>query len=99
MAHKLFNFNFHHFSSDLNHEVKGKDAVAAWYDEIKQYTFGAASGSTGTGHFTQVVWRDSKELGVGFSKNAKGQVFVVCNYNPPGNYVGQHAQNVPKVGG
>jgi glioma pathogenesis-related protein 2 len=86
-------------SSDPNHRVHGKDAVDAWYDEIKQHTFGIEPRTTGTGHFTQVVWKDSRELGVGVSKNSKGQVFVVCNYDPPGNYVGRYAQSVPRVGG
>lgn len=71
----------------------------AWYDEIKQHTFGVEPKTTGTGHFTQVIWTDSTQLGVGVSKNSKGQVFVVCNYDPPGNYVGQYAEKVPKVGG
>lgn len=71
----------------------------SWYSEIKDHSFGVEPRSTGTGHFTQVVWKDSKNLGVGVSKNSKNQVFVVCNYDPPGNYVGQYAQNVPKVGG
>lgn len=86
-------------SSDPNHKVNGKDAVDAWYDEIKQHTFNQEPRTTGTGHFTQVVWKECKELGVGVSKNNKGQVFVVCNYDPPGNYVGKFAISVPPVGG
>lgn len=79
--------------------MHGKDAVDAWYDEINKHTFGVEPKTTGTGHFTQVVWKDSKTLGVGMCKNSKGQVFVVCNYDPPGNYVGKFAESVPKVGG
>lgn len=79
--------------------MHGKDAVDAWYDEIKQHPFHKEPASTGTGHFTQVVWKDSKELGVGMSKNNQGQVYVVANYDPPGNYVGKFAVSVPPVGG
>lgn len=79
--------------------MKGNDAVDSWYEEIKQHTFGMEPKTTGTGHFTQVVWKDCKELGVGVKKNGKGQVFVVCNYNPPGNYIGKYKENVPPVGG
>lgn len=43
--------------------MDGKDAVDAWYDEIKQHKFGVEPKTTGTGHFTQVVWKDSKLLG------------------------------------
>jgi glioma pathogenesis-related protein 2 len=55
-------------SSDPTHKVHGKDAVDAWYDEIKDHVFGVEPKTTGTGHFTQVVWKDSKNLGVGMSK-------------------------------
>jgi hypothetical protein len=89
----------HTHSSDLSHQVKGRDAVDSWYDEIKQHIFNAEPRTTGTGHFTQVVWKESKELGVGWKTNDKGQTFVVCNYSPPGNYVGKYAANVPPVGG
>jgi glioma pathogenesis-related protein 2 len=84
-------------SSDPSHKVDGKAAVDSWYDEIKLYTFGAEPKVSGTGHFTQVVWKNSKLLGVGVSRNQKNQTFVVCNYDPPGNYVGQHAENVLKI--
>lgn len=79
--------------------MQGKDAVDAWYGEIDKHVFGQEPKTTGTGHFTQVVWKTCKELGVGVKKNDKGQTFVVCNYDPPGNYVGNYAANVPPVGG
>lgn len=47
-----------------------------------------------TGHFTQVVWRDSTELGVGMARNRNGEVYVVCNYNPAGNFLGSFIENV-----
>lgn len=36
------------------------------------------------GHFTQVVWKDSAELGVGMATNGN-KVYVVGQYRPPGN--------------
>nr|XP_040220234.2 Golgi-associated plant pathogenesis-related protein 1-like [Anopheles coluzzii] len=76
--------------------IEGKDAVDSWYSEVKNYTFGAAdpgSNFPNVGHFTQVVWKGSVQLGVGIA--AKGtSVFVVCNYDPPGNVYGQYAQHV-----
>ncbi|EDS35184.1 cysteine-rich secretory protein-2 [Culex quinquefasciatus] len=77
-------------------EVSGGDAVASWYAEIKDYTFGEKDpgGNFGrVGHFTQVVWKNCKELGVGMATNGDS-VFVVCNYDPPGNYKNQYADNV-----
>jgi hypothetical protein len=91
--------NLHAHSTDPNHVVNGKDAVESWYDEIKHHVFNAEPKTTGTGHFTQVVWMSSKELGVGVKRNSKGQTFVVCNYSPPGNFIGNYSKNVPPVGG
>lgn len=49
-----------------------------------------------SGHLTQVLWEGSEFLGVGVSRNGY-YTFVVCNYNPPGNYKGEYAENVPPV--
>ncbi|XP_065724862.2 Golgi-associated plant pathogenesis-related protein 1-like [Drosophila suzukii] len=72
---------------------EGKDAVKAWYNEISLYNWNYPSFSKQTGHFTQLVWKSSTELGVGFAKSGNG-IFVVCNYNPPGNYKNQFKKNV-----
>uniref|UniRef100_A0AAY5ETI7 SCP domain-containing protein n=1 Tax=Electrophorus electricus TaxID=8005 RepID=A0AAY5ETI7_ELEEL len=37
-----------------------------------------------TGHFTQVVWKSSQEVGVGLATD-ENTVFVVGQYKPPGN--------------
>lgn len=36
------------------------------------------------GHFTQVVWKDSTQLGVGVATDGK-KVYVVGQYRPAGN--------------
>ncbi|XP_053687305.1 Golgi-associated plant pathogenesis-related protein 1-like [Sabethes cyaneus] len=77
-------------------QIAGADAVQSWYQERKDYTYGQpdpGSNFTKVGHFTQVVWKGSRELGVGMAVNGRN-VFVVCNYDPAGNYKNQYAQNV-----
>ena len=65
-----------------------------WYDEIAYYDFGnpgqlkAGSENKMIGHFTQVVWKDSTQLGCGIAKGTDNFVYGVCNYSPPGNYIG-----------
>ncbi|RDD40428.1 Golgi-associated plant pathogenesis-related protein 1 [Trichoplax sp. H2] len=81
------------YSSD-GKNVTGEQIVNMWYDEIKDYNFKNATFSSGTGHFTQVVWVGSKEVGVGISSTPDGKVFVVANYLPAGNMMGQFAENV-----
>lgn len=87
---------FSMYSSDYSHVPTPRDAVKEWYDEIKLHTFGVEKVSQGCLHFTQLIWKNTTDLGVGLAKNKKGQTYVVCNYHPRGNYGGQFAENVPK---
>ena len=75
-------------------KVHGSVAVDSWYSEISQHSFGTETVGGQTGHFTQVVWANTKKLGVGVATRG-GKVIVVANYDPPGNYRGCYAQNVP----
>lgn len=47
-----------------------------------------------TGPFTQLIWSNTKELGVGKACSRSGRIFVVANYNPRGNVNGQYVNNV-----
>ena len=72
----------------------GTKPVDAWYDEIKDYDFAKAEFTSGTGHFTQVVWKNTKQVGCGVACSAKDYCYVTCNYYPGGNYLGQFKTNV-----
>ena len=49
-----------------------------------------------TGHFTQVVWKNTQKLGIAKAKSPKsGKIIVVANYEPAGNWIGQYKDNVP----
>ncbi|XP_060866914.1 venom allergen 5-like isoform X5 [Metopolophium dirhodum] len=51
-------------------------------------------------HFTQLIWKDSSELGVGASKSSKsGKLYVVCNYDPHGNIRSQFKDQVLQASG
>jgi hypothetical protein len=68
--------------------------VDAWGNEKKDYDYANNSCQSGAvcGHYTQVVWRSTKLVGCGVAScsagNSKAQVWV-CQYSPPGNYVGE----------
>ena len=47
------------------------------------------------GHFTQVVWKASREAGFGKAKTKDGKCFVVGSYRPAGNLIGSFVENVP----
>lgn len=40
------------------------------------------------GHYTQIIWRGTKLLGGAKQKCRHGGEIWVCNYDPPGNWVG-----------
>ena len=71
------------------------------YKEVfhAQYDFSSNVFSTKTGHFTQVIWKDTTELGIGFAKSVKNNMtkyYVVGRYRKPGNIRGQYIDNVMK---
>ncbi|KAK9097095.1 hypothetical protein Sjap_022592 [Stephania japonica] len=71
--------------------LSGTDAVNMWVDEKQFYDHGANTCAAGKvcGHYTQVVWRNSVRLGCGSAACNSGGTFVVCSYDPPGNYNGE----------
>lgn len=70
-----------------------KEATKEWYSEVSTYNYNNPGISMATGHFTQVVWKNSKNLGIGVARSLRG-VYVCANYDPPGNFKGQFPQNV-----
>ncbi|XP_018341218.1 PREDICTED: uncharacterized protein LOC108747851 isoform X2 [Trachymyrmex septentrionalis] len=82
------------WSSNPKTVVGGEEPVNEWYAEETQHQYGKEPTTLKTGHFTQVIWRDSTELGVGMARNRNGEVYVVCNYNPAGNFLGSFTENV-----
>ena len=70
----------------------GEMATADWYSEIKMYNF-RKDYQKGTGHFTQLVWKDTTDVGFGIAY--RGDLYyVVANYFPAGNFLGKFSTNV-----
>ena len=75
----------------------GSSPTDAWYDEISTYDYntGASTTSAETGHFTQVIWVGSTQLGIGIGYSSDSKtVTVTANYYPAGNYAGEYTANV-----
>jgi pathogenesis-related protein 1 len=62
--------------------------VAEWASEAKDYNRAANSCREVCGHYTQIVWRATRAVGCAVSRDKSIEVWV-CNYDPPGNYVGR----------
>jgi len=70
-------------------------AVFDWYEERHNYDYTSGSSSNGgvIGHFTACLWDDTTEVGCGVATKGS-ETYVVCQYSPPGNYIGQYASHV-----
>lgn len=65
--------------------------IQAWYDEVKDFPSSHVENyqfSSVTGHYTQVVWHDSDEIGCAFAQYDKTKYVFVCNYYKFGNLRG-----------
>merc|ERR1719401_1214923 len=81
---------FSSLGENLAWGVTDAGAVQMWYDEIEHTNGGLTSSfSMATGHYTQVVWRDSTKLGCGI----QGRL-LVCQYGAAGNMQGQFSSQV-----
>ncbi|KAL2308177.1 hypothetical protein Nmel_001181 [Mimus melanotis] len=79
-----------------SYDQSGKDVADRWYSEIKNYSFQNPGFSSRTGHFTAMVWKNTKRMGVGKASASDGSTFVVARYDPAGNVVnpGYYEENV-----
>ncbi|XP_021864305.1 pathogenesis-related protein PR-1 type-like [Spinacia oleracea] len=71
--------------------MTGTAAVQMWVNEKADYNYNSNTCAPNKvcGHYTQVVWRNSVRVGCARVQCNNGWFFVTCNYDPPGNYVGQ----------
>ena len=79
-------------------DLTGKKATEMWYEEEGRYNYRSAQFSTSTGHFTQVVWVGSTQMGAGKAVSSSGAQFVVARYSPAGNVRGKFEENVKAKG-
>ena len=68
--------------------------VSLWGDERRYFVRGIFPNVSSTGnwedvaHYTQVVWRNTKQVGCGVARGY-GNIVMVCRYSPLGNLDGQ----------
>lgn len=98
---KQFKFNdsdkkygINYFFSENN--CTGEEVTAHWYKGKNNYDFNKENNKKDEeiNNFTQLVWKDTKEVGFGFSYDDKSSLFVVAYYFPPGNIKGKYRSNV-----
>ncbi|CEJ93167.1 hypothetical protein VHEMI08776 [[Torrubiella] hemipterigena] len=74
-------------------------AVEAWGDERVDYDFDKGEFTEKTGHFTQLVWKDTTDVGCGRALCGHKGWFLACEYWPRGNVIGYFIGEVDKYTG
>ncbi|KXT13090.1 hypothetical protein AC579_2144 [Pseudocercospora musae] len=79
-------------------------AIDAWGKEEHSYSYKDGKFTEEDGHFTQLVWQNTTQVGCGLVQcdndahaGVKG-AYLVCEYSPRGNVDGQFKYNVDKPG-
>eukprot|EP01117_Protostelium_nocturnum_P010039 TRINITY_DN357_c0_g1_i1.p1 TRINITY_DN357_c0_g1~~TRINITY_DN357_c0_g1_i1.p1 ORF type:complete len:1143 (-),score=409.41 TRINITY_DN357_c0_g1_i1:110-3538(-) len=95
------------YTGDARSNIAG--LFGTWANEKKDWDCAnnAAKNNAVVGHFTQVVWEKTTGIGcaVVFCQTGspfsgfKDWTYAVCNYAPPGNYVGQRPFDASKCSG
>jgi uncharacterized protein YkwD len=73
---------------------KPEDMVNAWAEERQYFKPGIFPDNSTTGnvedvgHFTQIVWRNTTEVGCATTNDGEFDI-LVCRYSPAGNYLGE----------
>ncbi|MCI5207715.1 MAG: SCP-like extracellular [Candidatus Electrothrix sp. ATG2] len=70
-------------------EISDQSVVNTWVNEGKNYNYTRNSCPEGCGNYTQIIWKDTTEVGCGMALcSDKAQIWV-CNYSPAGNVIGR----------
>lgn len=76
--------------------------VNLWGDEKQYFKCGIFPDVSTTGdvvgHYTQMIWPTTTELGCGVASSDIYGKCLVCEYNPPGNWIGVHICPADRIG-
>lgn len=74
-------------------------AVEGWGDERDKYDFHDQGFHESTGHFTQLVWKNTTDVGCARKLCDERGWYVVCEYWPRGNVQGEYDEEVQEEEG
>ena len=99
----IFNYNSQDDDNEIGENLfitKEKDvdiiekACQTWYNEKNNYNFNLNKYQNGTGHFTQMIWKKTKEIGSGYLEAKNGNIYFLVLYSPIGNELFKFIENI-----
>jgi hypothetical protein len=87
---KPLGINYEKFNDD---NLKIKDICEKW---IKEGNKKQIKNFSKIKHFTQIVWKNTKEIGIGYSELNNKEKILVILYYPAGNIFEEFNENIPK---
>ena len=63
--------------------------IDCWVKEKKDFNSRSRKHSSKNGHYTQIIWKNTKFVGTGMAVAKDGSEYWVCTYYPAGNYIGE----------
>ncbi len=78
---------------------KGAEITKYWYNEVNEYDWNKSEEENfqkDTAHFTQVIWKETREMGIGAAIGSNNIVICCANYYKSGNEVDKYFENVLK---
>jgi len=79
--------------------LSADEGMEMWYNECLNsggqdtYDYSDSDFNDSTGHFTQVVWKGTQQIGC-YLQNCGDNNYLMCEYYPPGNMQGAFTENV-----
>lgn len=90
---------YHEYHIDCKKIPTAREIVMKWYAPGRDYDYVKNSLDYNYLYFTQIIWKETKEMGVGFYCDENTGFLAVANYFPKGNIKQKANDNIFKPNG
>ena len=77
----------------FNDSISPEKIISSFYEE-ESFHYNYNNRNPKPSNFTQMIWKNSKFIGIGLSKTKENNIYTVINFYPPGNIKNEFLSNV-----